>query len=173
MLEGLDLSAIQDETLLKQVRQLLNLVEKQVANLRALQEENQLLRDEINHLKGEQGKPNVKANKTAPVGNEQTFVRNRTQVAPQTPSIQQKSQDQDKPQRSGESSSGRTASRCAIQRLCRCGGARYCGENRQRAIPKREVLLALDGQNLPGRLPRGYEGEFGPGVKAFGLEMYF
>jgi hypothetical protein len=38
MQEGLDLSAIQNETFLKQVRQLLNLVEKQAADLCALQE---------------------------------------------------------------------------------------------------------------------------------------
>ena len=65
MLEDIDLSAIQDESLRKQIRQLLNLLEKQAADLRALQEENQRLRDENNHLKGEQGKPNVKANKMA------------------------------------------------------------------------------------------------------------
>ena len=68
MIEDIDLSVIQDETIRKQIRQLLNLVEKLWADVRALQEENQTLRDEINHLKGEQGKPNVKANKTASVG---------------------------------------------------------------------------------------------------------
>src|ERR1039457_2999583 len=63
MIADIDLSVIQDEAVRKQIRQLLNLVEKQAADLRALQEENQSLRDEINHLKGEQGKPNTKANK--------------------------------------------------------------------------------------------------------------
>jgi regulator of replication initiation timing len=32
-------------------------------DLQKMREENQILRDEINHLKGEQGKPDVKANK--------------------------------------------------------------------------------------------------------------
>ena len=63
MLADIHLSAIQDETLREQMRELLNLVEKLSADLRALKEENQTLRDEINHLKGEQGKPDTKANK--------------------------------------------------------------------------------------------------------------
>ena len=63
MLEDIDLNAIHDEIVRKQVRQLLNLVEKLSADLRALQEENQKLRDENNRLKGEQGKPDTKANK--------------------------------------------------------------------------------------------------------------
>jgi hypothetical protein len=48
MLEDIDLNAIHDEIVLKQVRQLLNLVEKLTADVRALQEENQKLQDEIN-----------------------------------------------------------------------------------------------------------------------------
>ena len=52
MIEDIDLSTIQDETVRKQIRQLLNLLEKQWTQLRALQEENQLLRDEISELKG-------------------------------------------------------------------------------------------------------------------------
>jgi regulator of replication initiation timing len=63
MIADIDLSAIQDEAIRKQIRQLLNLIEKQAESLRKLQEENQALRDEINHFKGEQGKPNVKASK--------------------------------------------------------------------------------------------------------------
>jgi hypothetical protein len=42
---------------------LLNLVEKQAAQIQALQIENQALRDENNHLKGEQGKPKILPNK--------------------------------------------------------------------------------------------------------------
>lgn len=64
MIADIDLSAIQSEAVRKQIRQLLNLFEKQAGDLRALQEENQALRDEINRLKVEQGKPNFKGSKT-------------------------------------------------------------------------------------------------------------
>ena len=63
MLEDIYLNAIPSGILRKQMQELLNLVEKLSADLRALREENQTLRDEINHLKGELGKPDVKANK--------------------------------------------------------------------------------------------------------------
>jgi regulator of replication initiation timing len=60
ILEDIDLNAIPSGILRKQMQELLNLVEKLSTDLRALREENQTLRDEINHLKGEQGKPKQK-----------------------------------------------------------------------------------------------------------------
>lgn len=66
MLEDIELSAIQDENARQLIRRLLNLIEKLSADLRDLRAEIQALRDENNHLKGEQGKPNVKANKAQP-----------------------------------------------------------------------------------------------------------
>ena len=47
------------------IQALFNLIEAQASTIRKLQEENQQLRDEINRLKGEQGKPKIKPdNKT-------------------------------------------------------------------------------------------------------------
>jgi hypothetical protein len=57
MLEDIELNAIQDENVRQLIRRLLNLIEKLSADVRDLQAENQALRDEINQLKGEQGKP--------------------------------------------------------------------------------------------------------------------
>jgi len=56
MLEDLDLSSIADERARELVQQLLNVLEEVMAALRAAQAENQRLRDEINRLKGEQGR---------------------------------------------------------------------------------------------------------------------
>ena len=71
MLEGIELNAIQDENARQLIRRLLNLIEKLSADLRDSQAENQILRDENNHLKGEQGKPKVKANKRPGAENSQ------------------------------------------------------------------------------------------------------
>jgi len=60
MLEGLDLSQIQDEGSRELITRLLNLVESLSADLREAQAENQRLRDEIARLKGEKGKPRIK-----------------------------------------------------------------------------------------------------------------
>ena len=62
MLEDLDLHSIADERARALVRRLLNLLEDVMADLRAAQAENQRLRDEINRLKGEQGRPKVQSN---------------------------------------------------------------------------------------------------------------
>src|SRR3982751_1661180 len=60
MLEDLDLSGIQDERARTLIVRLLNLLEAVSTDLRTAQEEIQRLRDEVNHLKGEQGKPTIK-----------------------------------------------------------------------------------------------------------------
>ena len=67
MLEDIDLTGIQDENARQLIVRLLNLIEDLSADLRDAQVENQRLRDEVNRLKGEQGKPNIKANTPTPV----------------------------------------------------------------------------------------------------------
>ena len=64
--DNIDLNAIQDENARELIRQLLNLVEKLSADLRDAQLEIQRLRDEVNRLKGEQGKPKIKGNTPKP-----------------------------------------------------------------------------------------------------------
>src|SRR5680860_1602228 len=62
IIDNFDLNAIQDENARELIRQLLNLVEKLSTDLRDAQAEIQRLRDEVNRLKGEQGKPKIKGN---------------------------------------------------------------------------------------------------------------
>ena len=57
------LSKIDDKSEKAVVSEILNLVETLVAEVDELKKENQSLKDEINRLKGEQGKPDIKANK--------------------------------------------------------------------------------------------------------------
>ena len=66
MFDNLDLTSIQDENARELVGRLLNLVEKLTADLRDAQAEIQRLRDEVNRLKGEQGKPKIKGNTPKP-----------------------------------------------------------------------------------------------------------
>ncbi|MDQ3007909.1 MAG: hypothetical protein M3R47_21325, partial [Chloroflexota bacterium] len=78
MLADLDLTGIQDERARALIVRLLNLLEDQAADLHAAQEELQRLRDKINRLKGEQGKPDVKPN-TAPPTTNHSSERERRQ----------------------------------------------------------------------------------------------
>ena len=62
--EEIDFNQIEDEKMRQLVSRLLNIIEDLSANVHRLQEENQRLRDEINRLKGEQGKPEIKPKKS-------------------------------------------------------------------------------------------------------------
>jgi regulator of replication initiation timing len=62
LLQAVDPSQIADESVRQTVEQLLNIIEQLNANLKELERENQQLRDENNRLKGEQGKPDIKPN---------------------------------------------------------------------------------------------------------------
>ena len=62
MFDNIDLSAILEEKTRELVKGLLNFIEQLSSSLREARAEIQKLRDENNRLKGEQGKPEIKAN---------------------------------------------------------------------------------------------------------------
>jgi hypothetical protein len=64
MLENFDPSTIPDPALRQLVHALMNQLEVLQAKVQAQAEEIQRLRDENNRLKGEQGKPDIKSNKS-------------------------------------------------------------------------------------------------------------
>jgi len=67
VLTGVDISNITDlDDALEVIRKLLNLVEALNHEILELKRQNQELLDEINRLKGEQGKPKIKPNKKPP-----------------------------------------------------------------------------------------------------------
>ena len=70
MIEDFDPTTIEDESLRQVVISLMNLVEQLSAKVAQQAEEIQRLRDENNRLKGEQGKPNIKANTKASLSSE-------------------------------------------------------------------------------------------------------
>ena len=77
MLEDLDLHSIADEQARELVRQLLNLLEDVMADLRAAQADIQRLHDEINRLKGEQGRPKTQSNKPQPPSQDHSSEQER------------------------------------------------------------------------------------------------
>jgi hypothetical protein len=62
---SIDLASIADVGARQAIRALLNLVEEQASEIRALRVENQQLRDELTRLKGGQGRPKIPPGKTA------------------------------------------------------------------------------------------------------------
>lgn len=173
MLENIDLSAIQDENARQLIRRLLNLTEKLSADLRDLQAENQALRDEISYLKGEQGKPKVKANKPQPDENSKhSSEKERKKTRPRHKASKKAEVKVDreevvkvKPEELPPDAKFKGYEEVVVQDiLLKTDNIRFRKEKYYSAS-KRKTYLA--------KLPRGYQGQFGPGVKAIIPAFYF
>lgn len=152
---------------------LLNLVERQTTNVAVLQEKNQELKDEINRLKGEQGKPTIKASKkdgdisSEKERNSRKTSKPRKKRGPKLNKIKvhkiqiQKVNKQNLPadvEFKGYQS-------VVIQDLI------VRPENTEF---KREVYYSPSkGKTYLASLPEGYDGEFGPGIRSFTLAMKY
>ena len=78
LLQTIDPKEIADEQMRQTSRNImLNLIEQLNSKVIDLEAENQKLRNENNRLKGEQGKPDIKANKKKRLNND-SFLRKRT-----------------------------------------------------------------------------------------------
>ena len=77
LLQTIDPKEIADEKTRQTVAILLNLIEQLNSKVIDLEAENQKLRDEINRLKGEQGKPDIKGNKKKPLNKNYSSEKER------------------------------------------------------------------------------------------------
>jgi hypothetical protein len=170
ILPNLDLTSIQDERARECVRQLLNLVEKLMADLREAWAEIQRLRDELNRLKGEQGKPDIKPNRTASPG---TSGQHSSERERREPKKWQKSSKLDQIPIDREEvlkldraslppdSEFKGYEPVVVQDL------RISTDNIK--FLKEKYYSALAGKTYLAPLPKGYDGEFGPGVKSLSI----
>jgi hypothetical protein len=149
-----------------------NVLEDVMADLRVAQAETQRLRDEINRLKGEQGRPQVQANTPQPPSTDHSSERERY-----------------KPK---AWSKGRKTDRIAIDRAlvvevdpaCLPPDAVFKGYE---DVVVQDVSFRTDNvlfrkekfyspsqhQTYLASLPLGYSGQFGPGLKSLALVFYF
>ncbi len=169
MLEEFDPTSIEDEGLRQVVMGLMNVVETLSAKLAEKDEENQRLRDEINRLKGEQGKPKIKANK------------------PSTDLSSEKHRRENKPHHKSSKQAQIQIDREVIvkvdhQRLP--ADAVFKGYQdvvvQDIAFRTDNILFRKEKYYSPGHkqtylaaLPAGYHGQFGPGVRAWVLALYY
>src|SRR3990172_1484377 len=171
MLDNLDLNAIQDENARELIRRLLNLIEQLSADLREAQAEIQRLRDENNRLKGEQGKPKIKAN-TPKLPADHSSEKERRKSRPRHKRRKKAAIEINREQV------------LEVDRAILPVDAEFKGYE---DVVVQDILLKTDnvcfhkqkyyasstGQTYLAHLPQGYAGQFGPGVKALTLALYF
>jgi len=169
MVENIDLSAILEEKTRELVKRLLKFIEQLSSSLREARAENQRLRDEVNRLKGEQGKPNIKANVEAPKDHSSEKERRKPR------------------QRQGKKKQVRIViDREEVMKVDQAvlpGDAIFKGYEENVV---QDILLKTDnvrflkekyyspslGRTYLADLPAGYAGQFGPGIKALAIAFY-
>ena len=169
MLDGCDPSTIPDPALRQLVQALMNQLEELYAKVQAQADEIQRLRDENNHLKGEQGKPDIKPNKPP-----RQLSSEAERAVP-------------KPRRKRSKRASLRIDRELVVPLDQATlppDAQFKG---YQPIVVQDIVLTTDTVRLlkakyysPSEhrtylapAPAGYEGQFGPGVKALVLTLYF
>lgn len=174
--EHVDLAQIQDVEQAKQaIVRLFNLVEDLQTTVRQLQAENQRLRDEVNRLKGEQGKPNIKPNKHGKGSGQgrkhsSEIERRKPQEWHKASKLDQIHIDREEvltidPARLPADAEFKGYEETVVQDvLIQTDNVRYRKE-KYYSPGERQSYLAV--------LPTGYEGQFGPGIKALALVQYY
>jgi hypothetical protein len=169
MLEGFDPNTIQDEAVRQVVMYLMNVVENQHAKIQEQAEEIQRLRDEINRLKGEQGKPKIKANKPVPHLSSEKERReskphhkDNKQAEIRIDRVEMLKVDQ---QRLPQDALFKGYEEVIVQDI----------DFRSENIKFRKEKYYSPGQKQTylADLPTGYKGQFGPGVRAWVLALYY
>lgn len=160
-----ELEATQDPTVLR------NLVERLVGELRAAQAEIQQLRDEVNRLKGEQGKP-------------------RLLRRPQRRVEWSSERERREPPKTWRKAAKLPEVRIDREEVCRLDPVGLPADARLKdyvTLTVQDVVLRTDhvrfrcerwyapstGQTYQAPLPVGYVGEFGPQLKALALDLYY
>lgn len=172
MFDALDLSRIPDAHAREAIRHVLNLVEALQQDNGTLRAENQRLRDEINRLKGEQGKPHVKATTPKPPATDHSSEPERRQATARVKRGKRDSVVVDReqvltvdPLRLPPDAQFKGYEEVVVQDvLVRSDNVRFRKEKFYSATERRTYLADL---------PPGYSGEFGPGIRALALVFYF
>lgn len=172
LLQTIDPSEFADESLRHTLTVLLNVIEQQQLEIKELHEENQKLRDENNRLKGEQGKPDIKSNK--PKG----FKSNHSSE-----------KERHTPKKHAKSSKNKEIKVDRIEILDYPSSdlppdAQFKGYEEviiqdislltdNVLFRKEKYYSPSEGKTYLASIPAGYDGEFGPGIKALVISLYY
>ena len=173
LLKGFDPKSIQDlESARRCIVMLLNLVEELKTGAEELRAEVERLRDEIARLKGMPGKPKIRPNPERPVATDHSSEKERQQPA-----------EWQKRSKVGAIKIDREQV-LAVDPASLPADAEFKGYEE---VVVQDVILRTDNvlfrkekyysaneqKTYLARLPRGYEGEFGPGLKALVITWHY
>jgi regulator of replication initiation timing len=172
LLQTIDRSGLADESVRRTIEILLNLVEELNSKIKGLESENQRLRDENNCLKGEQGKPEIKAKNNKGEQGNHSSEKERQTSKKHTKSSKNESIKIDREEI------------LEYPRSKLPADAEFKGYEevivQERKLLTDNVLFRKqkyyspsEGKTYLADLPLGYEGEFGPGVKALVISLYY
>ena len=171
-MEAIDLDALEPN--LKALLNLfLNKIEEQEKTVKELRAENQKLRDENNRLKGEQGKPDIRS---------QTFGQDISSEAERKPTPDPNKIKKSKA-KNHKIKIDRTV-KCTIDKSQLPSDAVFKG---YRSCVVQDIIIQTDNilfekeiyyspslnKTFMAQTPPGYEGEFGPGIKAYILSAHY
>lgn len=171
ILQTIEPKGIADESMRRTVEILLNLIEQLQAEVKELRAENQQLKDENNRLKGEKGQPDIKASSKG-------FTNNHSS---------EKERQTSKKHNKGSKNATIKINREQILEYPQDklpADAEFKG---YQEVIIQDIILETDnvlfrkekyyspsaGKTYLAELPCGYEGEFGPGIKALVMSLYY
>jgi hypothetical protein len=171
-LNPVDLSNIQDENARELIVRLMNLIEAVSADLRDAQAEIQRLRDENNRLRGEQGKPKIKGNKPKPPRSNYSSEQERRKPKPRrkrakkaTIKIHREQTLEVDKTTLPEDAEFKGYEEVVVQDIV------FHANNIR--FRKEKYWAYSTGKTYLAELPLGYHGQFGPGLKALALTLYY
>ncbi|WP_225912825.1 hypothetical protein [Nostoc flagelliforme] len=161
LLQSIDPRGIADPSLRQTIEVLLNLIEELNLKVKSL-EENQKLRDENNHLKGEKGKPDIKANKTSGFKKDHSSEKERKTPSKHTKSSKNANIQIDR-ERILEYPKSELPSDAEFKGYEEVIVQDILLKTDNVLFRKQKYYSVSEGKTYLAALPAGYDGEFGPG----------
>lgn len=169
---SIDLKAIADTNIRQCIVDLLNIIQQQAQQIIELEEENYRLKDEIARLKGQQGRPNIKPNKSKENTDHSSEKRRKKKKSRKSRHKKDKIEID-------------RAVFCPVDPAILPEDAQYKGVEekivqevifrRDNIAFKREKFYSPSlNKTFLGPLPTGFEGyRFGPGIRSLVVSLYF
>lgn len=173
MLTGFDPETIQNlEGARRAIRALLNLVEELQAENQALRQAGAELRDELNRLKGEQGRPQIKPDKKKSEGTDHSSEQERRR-----PQSWRKGAKNDQIRIDREERLDVDKSRLPADAEFKGYVESIVQDLRIRTdnvlFVKEKYYSPAERQVYVASLPAGYDGQFGPGIRSLVVTLYY